>query len=94
MPFGISNAPEHFQKRMNKILSGLQGSSVSDDVLVYGSTQEEHNKYLQAALECIQSAGPTLNKEKCEFGKTQLSNFLGTLSLQKEYLLIQEKQQL
>ena len=25
MPFGISSAPEHFQRRMSKILSGLDG---------------------------------------------------------------------
>ena len=77
MPFGISSAPEHFQKRMNEILSGLPGVvCLIDDVLVYGSTQEEHDKHLQAALERIQSAGATLNKEKCEFGKTTIK-FLG-----------------
>ena len=77
MPFGISSAPEHFQKRMNEILSGFPGVvCLIDDVLVYGSTQEEHDKHLQAALECIQSAGATLNKEKCEFGKTTIK-FLG-----------------
>ena len=70
MPFGISSAPEHFQKRMNEILSGLPGVvCLIDDVLVHGSTQEEHDKHLQVALEHIQSAGATLNKEKCEFGK-------------------------
>ena len=40
------------------------------------STQEEHNKHLQAALERIKSAGATLNKEKCEFGRTAIK-FLG-----------------
>ena len=25
LPFGISSTPEHFQKRMNKILAGLDG---------------------------------------------------------------------
>ena len=77
MPFGISSAPEHFQKRMNEILSGLPGVvCLIDDVLIYGSIQEEHDKHLQAVLERIQSAGATLNKEKCEFGKTTIK-FLG-----------------
>ena len=77
MPFGISSASEHFQKWMNEILSGLPGVAfLIDDILVYGSTHEEHDKYLQATLECIQSAGVTLNKEKCEFDKTTIK-FLG-----------------
>ena len=60
MPFGISSAPEHFQKQMNEILSGLPGVvCLIDDVLVYGSIQEEHDKHLQAVLERIQSAGAT-----------------------------------
>ena len=77
MPFGISSAPEHFQKRMNEILSDLPGVvCLIDDVLVYGSTEAEHDKHLQAVLEQIQSAGVTLNKEKCEFSKTTIK-FLG-----------------
>ena len=35
MPFGISSAPEHFQKRMTEVLSGLNGVlCLMDDVLV------------------------------------------------------------
>ena len=79
MPFGIS-APEHFQKRMNEILSGLPGAlCLIDDILIYGSTQAEHDKILQAVLEHIQSAGVTLNKENVNLVK-QLSNFLVTSS--------------
>ena len=77
MPFGISSTPEHFQKRMNEILSGLPGVvCLIDDILIYGSTQEGHNKRLQAAFEHIQSAGATLNKENCEFSKATIK-FLG-----------------
>ena len=62
---------------MNEILSGLPGVvCLIDDILIYGSTQEEHNKRLQAAFECIQSAGATLNKENCEFSKVTIK-FLG-----------------
>ena len=77
MPFGNSSAPEHFQKQINEILSGLPGVlCLIDDMLIYGSTQEEHNKCLQAAFEHIQSAGATLNKEKCKFSKATIK-FLG-----------------
>jgi len=37
LPFGISSAPEHFQKRMSRILSGLAGVVCQmDDVLIFG----------------------------------------------------------
>ena len=37
LPFGISSAPELFQKRMSKILEGLDGVvCLMDDVLVFG----------------------------------------------------------
>ena len=49
-----------------------------DDILVYGSSKEEHNERLEAALKRIQSAGITLNKAKCEFG-TETIKFLGHL---------------
>lgn len=36
MPFGISSAPKHFQKRMNYILTGLNGVlCLMDDVLIF-----------------------------------------------------------
>ena len=79
MPFGISSAPEHFQRQMNNILNGLPGVvCLIDDVLVYGSNVEEHRTRLQSVLQRIQAAGVTLNKEKCEFGKTSIK-FLGHL---------------
>jgi len=37
LPFGISSAPEHFQKQMSRILSGLDGVLCQMDVvLIYG----------------------------------------------------------
>ena len=64
---------------MNKILNGLKGVVCHmDDVLIFGSTQAEHDINLLAALERIQSAGATLNPQKCEFSKTTVK-FLGHL---------------
>eukprot|EP00731_Ephydatia_muelleri_P004849 Em0002g1025a len=77
LPFGISSAPEHFQRLMNTLLDGCDGVLCHmDDVLVYGSTQQEHDKRLKAVLQRVQTAGVTLNKDKCEFSKNTLK-FLG-----------------
>ena len=76
LPFGICSAPEHFQKRMSKILAGLEGVLCQmDDVLVFGRDKEEHNAGLIAALNRIRDAGVTLNREKCEFEKGKLLFF-------------------
>ena len=77
MPFGISSAPEYFQKTMEKILQGLKGVvCLMDDVLVYGETVSEHWLRLRKVLERIKRAGMTLKKEKCEFGCSEIK-FLG-----------------
>ena len=79
LPFGISSAPELFQKRMSKVLAGLEGVVCQiDDVLVFGKDQSEHDDRVVAALERIEKAGVTLNSEKCKFNK-DLVKFLGHL---------------
>ena len=73
LPFGISSAPEHFQKRMSTILDGVAGVlCLMDDILIFGKDQKEHDTRLTAALERIQAAGVTFNKDKCEFNKMSL----------------------
>ena len=77
LPFGIASAPEHFQRQMETILSGQEGVLCHmDDVLIFGKTQKEHDTRLHSALQRIQKAGVTLNREKCEFSRRRLT-FLG-----------------
>ena len=54
--FGIAGVPEHFQKWMAAIPSGLNGVVCQmDDVLVVGSNQRQPDDRLTAALKCIES---------------------------------------
>lgn len=79
LPFGITSAPEHFQRRMCEILSGLEGVvCLVDDILICGKTQAEHDERLIAVLTRLSEAGLTLNKEKCELNRTSIK-FLGQL---------------
>ena len=65
MPFGIKSAQEVFQKKMNQLLEDLPGVETDiDDILVWGTNQEEHDEILEAGCEQINL---TLNKEKCQF---------------------------
>ncbi|KAK5906498.1 hypothetical protein CgunFtcFv8_002359 [Champsocephalus gunnari] len=47
-----------------------------DNVLVWGQPQEEHDPRLYAVLEKIQKAGITLNVEKCDISKQEVT-YLG-----------------
>lgn len=77
MPFGISSAPEFYQRSMEKILYGLEGViCMMDDVLVFGKSESEHWVRLKLVLGRIQDAGMTLKREKCEFGVPEVK-FLG-----------------
>ncbi|XP_060076924.1 uncharacterized protein K02A2.6-like [Ylistrum balloti] len=71
MPFGISPAPEEFQRRVDEALEGLEGTmAIHDDILVYGcgETDEEalidHDKKLQALFDRCQKKNLKINKEK------------------------------
>ncbi|KAL5481461.1 hypothetical protein EMCRGX_G021622 [Ephydatia muelleri] len=71
MPFGISSAPEEFQRRLQGALHGLSGVAVvADDVLVFGvgSTMEEarvnHDDSLLKLLQRARECNLKLNREK------------------------------
>ena len=92
LPFGITSAPEVFQKRMSTILDGLDGVLCHmDDVLIFGANQEEHDRNLTAMLTRLQAAGVTLNASKCEFNREQVK-FLGHMSdTEKRYAQIEKE---
>lgn len=79
LPFGITSAPEIFQRKMMETLQGLEGVEVfMDDILVYGATKEEHDGRLEKVMQRIETAGLKLNREKCSIRQSQL-RFLGHL---------------
>ena len=77
LPFGISSAPEIFQRLMSQMLAVLLGTvCMMNDVLVYGAAQEEHDDHLRKVLQRIQDSGMTLNPEKCKLSCNRVK-FLG-----------------
>ncbi|XP_026016758.1 uncharacterized protein K02A2.6-like [Astatotilapia calliptera] len=76
LPFGITSAPEIFQRLMSTLLKGLEGTVVvMDDILVFGANKEEHDQRLGAVLQTIKASGLKLNRSKCHFGKNELQFF-------------------
>uniref|UniRef100_A0A147BJ81 RNA-directed DNA polymerase n=1 Tax=Ixodes ricinus TaxID=34613 RepID=A0A147BJ81_IXORI len=79
LPFGITSAPEFFQRQMSYILEGQDGVvNMIDDVLVFGRDSAEHDRRLAEVLDRLARAGLTLNKAKCKFGVTSVG-FLGVI---------------
>ena len=74
LPFGISSAPEIFQRTMSQIREDLGGVTCHiDGILIHAADQAEHDKRVQAVLVRIQEAELTLNTMKCQFSISSLS---------------------
>ena len=64
---------------MNHILEGLDGVECNiDDILIYGTTQEEHDQRLKAVLRRLNDANVTLNPDK-GIVNVQSVKFLGQI---------------
>ncbi|KAK3107076.1 hypothetical protein FSP39_006459 [Pinctada imbricata] len=77
LPFGISSAAEIYHKVIYRIFEDIDGTStLMDDIIVWGSTVEEHNERLKKVFEASKKANLKLNLDKCEFGVQELT-FVG-----------------
>ena len=73
LPFGINAASEIFQETIRELLTSLPGcKNISDDIIVFGKDQEEHNKNLRGVLQRLKENNLRLNKDKCAFSKTEI----------------------
>lgn len=75
--FGINAASEIYQHEIHKVIQGIEGvANISDDIIVHGEDREEHDKRLRKIMGRLQTAGLTLNADKCRLGVSQLT-FMG-----------------
>ncbi|MBW0482691.1 hypothetical protein O181_022406 [Austropuccinia psidii MF-1] len=76
VPFGIKNAPSHFQRMINEIfpeeLSEGWLINYIDDIIVCYKTWEEHMYRLSRDLNKIQSLNMKISSNKCHFGFKEL----------------------
>ncbi|CAK1595187.1 unnamed protein product [Parnassius mnemosyne] len=75
--FGVSCAPELFQKILEKMIIKCEGViNFIDDILIWGSSGEEHDLRLSQVLDVLNENNVLLNKDKCLY-KVQKVKFLG-----------------
>ena len=73
---GISSASEVFTEKVREILADLPGQvKMTDDILVLGNTPKEHHRDLMTVLQRLEETGFTINLEKSEFYKEELTFF-------------------
>ena len=89
MPFGISSAPEVFQRRMHELIEGLQGIEVvADDFLVVGCGGSEkeailnHDNNLTTFLQRCTERGIRLNADKIKLRLSAVP-FIGHIATDK-----------
>ena len=74
---GLSSSSEYFQKRMTQLVDSIDGVLCqTDDILVFGRTETEHDERLHKVLSRLHEANLTINPAKCEFRKTTIK-YLG-----------------
>ena len=75
--FGITSAPEKYQKIVSDVLAGCSGvANIADDLIIYGTDLIEHDLNLRKVLERLREKGLTLNGDKCQF-RMQSFTFFG-----------------
>ena len=70
MPFGLKNAPQIFQRRMDNIFKDLNRCCLAyiDDILIFSKTVEQQKDVLAVTQRCIDH-GIILGKNKCIYAE-------------------------
>ena len=80
-PFGLKGAGYSFQRMMAVILGEsnfTEALCYLDDILIWGTTWEEHMSRLDKVMSKVQVAGLSLSMKKCKFGVDEVQ-YLGSV---------------
>ena len=79
--FRINSAPELHQRIVQQTIQDIPGcKNLVDDIIIYAKNQHDHDKTLHALLSRFRQKNLTLNRNKCEFNKSELKFMGHTLS--------------
>jgi hypothetical protein len=79
MAFGLTGAPDTFQRAMNTTLQPILRNCALvffDDILIYSATFDDHLKHLQQVLEPLAADQWKVKLSKCTFAQNQVA-YLG-----------------
>ena len=73
LPFGIKCASDLYQSIMSEMIEDIEGADViMDDILVWGTTIEEHDRSLKIVLDKARKYNLKPSPNKTEFRKKQI----------------------
>ena len=77
LAMGLKNSAQSFQKLMDWVLAGLEGTyCYMDDILLFSKSEGEHLKLVEEVFRRLTANGLAIHPDKCRFGKPAL-DFLG-----------------
>ena len=90
MSFGLKNAPQIFQRRMDNIFKDLNHCCLVyiDDILVFSKTIEQHKDDVLAVTKRCIDHGIILGENKCIYAKQEIE-FLG-FEIKAEQIILQK----
>ena len=81
MPYGIVCASDVFQRLTDELFGDIEGvTAVVDDLLVWGTTKQEHDERLERVLQRCVRSGMVLNESKCKLGRNTVKYLGHTIS--------------
>lgn len=84
-------APEIYNRIIQQTLDSCEGvRSIFDDIIVYGTSVEEHDKRLYEVVKTLSEKGLTLNHDKCIFRMEEVK-FMGHILSKHGIGLAQDK---
>ena len=90
--FGTSNAAEIFQNVIHTTFQDIDGCiNISDDILVFAKTQNEHDMTLESVLKRADEKNLRFNIEKCEFDQSSISRLMDMFSRSRVYPHVLER---
>ncbi|KAG0442648.1 Transposon Ty3-G Gag-Pol polyprotein [Dictyocoela muelleri] len=73
LPFGLKNAPFHFQQAMCELFNDIDFVKIFlDDILVFSKSEAEHKIHLLEILKRLWNAKVKINFKKSEFFQTEI----------------------
>ena len=93
MPFGLKNAPSHFQRSMNLLLADLLDVCVlvyMDDLLIYSKTAEQHKHNVKQVFARLNAQGWHVKQSKCALFLPEVE-FLGHVASQQGVKVVASK---
>ena len=79
MPFGLKMSQDVFQAKIDQTFEGCKGTvGIADDIVVFGKSEEEHDRHLTEMLDRCRTTGLKLNPDKCKIKQRKIK-FYGVI---------------